>query len=289
MNANRKGFGNRLFDTGNIIFLSFIALCTFYPLWHELCLSFSSVEGAYRGGLFFLPRGFNFQSYINVFQSSYIWQAYGNSIFVTVVGALTSVFFTALTAYPLARRHLPMKNGAIAFILFTMIFSGGLIPTYFVVKETGLINSLWALIIPDMLSAFNVIVAINFFRTIPEEIEESAMMDGASPIRTFLRIILPISKPIIATILLWEGVRIWNNFLHALIYLNHKSLFTLPLLLKQIIKGQDEAIQTGQATLANPEAVIAATIIVTLVPIIAAYPFLQRYFVKGVMLGSVKS
>jgi putative aldouronate transport system permease protein len=282
-------FGDYLFDTLNVTFLVFVALITFYPLWHEISLSFSSTEGAYRGGLFLGPRDFNIEAYKNVFRSDYIWRAYGNSIFVTVVGTLLSVLFTATTGYALAKKSLPLRNLWITMILFTMLFSGGLIPTYLVVKGAGLLNSLWALIIPGMLSAFNVIIAINFFRAIPVEIEESATMDGATPLRTFFTIIIPLSKPVLATVALWEGVGLWNNFLQALIYLNDKALYTLPILLRQIILGQDAAIELGELSYTNIESIIAATIVISLVPVLAAYPFLQKYFVKGVMLGSVKS
>ncbi|MFD0959989.1 carbohydrate ABC transporter permease [Paenibacillus chungangensis] len=200
-----------------------------------------------------------------------------------------SVLVTSATAYPLNKTTLLWRKVWISLILFTMLFNGGLIPTYMVVKSLGLIDSLWALIFLNIVSAFNLIIVMNFMRTIPEELDESAMIDGANPIRIFFSITLPLCKPVLATLALWTGVGLWNNFMQALIYLNKKSLMTLPLLLKQIIAGQELLNETGQLADSSTESVIAATIMVAIIPILGIYPFLQRYFTKGIMLGSIKS
>ncbi|WP_168929006.1 carbohydrate ABC transporter permease [Paenibacillus dokdonensis] len=285
----RTGFGDRLFQIGNATLIVIFSLATLYPLWYEASISFSSSAGALKGGLIFWPREWTWEAYRVVFSSSYIWLAYRNSITVAAAGTCLHVLLTAMTAYPLNKRGLPGGKLVTFLILFTMLFGGGMIPTYMLVKSLGLINSLWALILPGMISAFNVIVMQSFMRTIPEEVEESATMDGANPLRIFFTIILPLCKPVLATIALWECVALWNNFMQALIYLNDKSLYTLPILLKQIIAGQQLMAESGQYTDSSTETVIAATIIVTIIPILLTYPFLQKHFMKGTMLGSVKA
>ncbi|MGG1515491.1 carbohydrate ABC transporter permease [Paenibacillus oryzisoli] len=285
----RKTIGERLFEAGNIIFLTLLSVVTFYPLWHELSISLSSPAGAAQGGFFLLPRGFTLEAYKNVLDSNFIWLSYRNSIIVAVLGTTLHVLFTATTAYGLNRKGLPGIKVMSLLMIFTMIFSGGLIPTYLLVKSLGLTNTLWALMLPGMISAFNVIVMQSFMRTIPEEVEESAAMDGANPLRTFFTIILPLCKPVLATIALWECVGLWNNFMQALIYLNDKNLFTLPLLLKEILAGQQLAASNGQYTNFSSESATAATVIISIIPILSVYPFLQKYFMKGTMLGSVKS
>ncbi|GIP38005.1 protein LplC [Paenibacillus sp. J31TS4] len=284
-----KSIGSRFFSAANHTFLVLLGVMMMYPLWREISLSFSSKEEALRGGLFLWPKHFTLDAYRSILKSDYIWTAYGNSLFITIVGTVLALFFTSCTAYPLAKRTLPFKKVFVSFVLFTMIFSGGLIPTYLVMKELHLINSLWAVIVLHLVSAFNVIIMMNFIRTLPEELEESAMMDGANPIRIFFVIILPLCKPVLATLALWIAVGLWNNFFHSFIYLNDKSLMTLPVLLRLIIAGQKEADQLGEAIETSSESVIAATIVISLLPILSVYPFLQKYFIKGTLLGSVKA
>jgi ABC-type glycerol-3-phosphate transport system permease component len=206
-----------------------------------------------------------------------------------LVGTALSVILTASTAYPLVKSGLPGKNFVTFLILFTMLFSGGIIPTYLLVKSLGLINSLWALIIPGAISAYNVLVMRSFFANLPVELEESATMDGANPIRIFFTIIFPLSTPVLATIALWEAVGLWNNFLQALIYLNDRSKYTLPVLLRDIINGQQQLQQAGIFSDTSSDSVIAATIVMSILPILCVYPFLQKYFTKGVMIGAIKS
>lgn len=285
----KKSFASRLFDAGNAAFLILLSVISLYPLWREISLSLSSRDEAMRGGLFLWPREFTWTAYTHILDSGYIWVAYGNTIFITIAGTLLHLLVTSSAAYALAKRTLPMKNMFLLLIVFTMIFSGGLIPTYMVVKQLGLLNSLWAVIALNLSSGFNMIIMLNFIRAIPEEIEESAMMDGANPIRIYVSIILPLCKPVLATLALWVAVSLWNNFFQSMIYLNDQSLTTLPLLLRQIVAGQEIAQQLGQLDDTTTESVIAATIMVSILPIVAVYPFLQRYFTKGVMLGSVKS
>lgn len=281
--------GEKAFGFVNIVILALVSFVMLYPLWHVMSVSFSAQSEVLKGGLFWLPRQFTGDAYMKIFSSDFIWTAYRNSIVVTLVGTLLSVFITATTAYPLTQEKMPMQKLVSMLILFTMIFNGGIIPFYLVVKMTGLLNTLWALMIPSLLSAFNVFLMLSFFRSLPAELEESAKIDGANTLRIFFVIVLPLSKPILATIALFEGVGLWNNFFHPLIFLSDKDLYTLPLLLKDIIAGQAYAEMSGEYADTATESVISATIIATLVPILLTYPFLQKYFAKGVMLGSIKS
>lgn len=270
-------------------FLSLLSLITLYPLWREVAISLSSRDEALRGGMFFWPKEFTWSAYTHILRADYVWSAYGNTVFITVVGTLLSLLFTSSTAYPLVKKTLPWRRGVTLLVLFTTIFNGGLIPTYLVVRQLHLVNTIWALIVLNLISAFNVIIMISFMRTIPDELEESATMDGANPIRIFFRIILPLCKPVLATLALWTAVGLWNNFYQAFIYLNDPSLTTLPVMLRLIIVGQQETSALGQVNDSATESVIAATIMVSLVPILIVYPFLQKYFIKGALLGSIKA
>lgn len=277
------------FNVANRLLLTVIALLMLFPMWREISLSFSSMEEAMKGGLFLWPRAFNMSAYESVFSSSYLWVAYRNSVWVTVAGTMLGVLLTAMTAYPLTKPGLPGNKAMLYGILFTMLFSGGIIPTYLLVKQLGLLNTLWSLILPTSISAFNVIIMMSFFRTIPAELEEAAMMDGSGPIRIFFTVVLALSKPVLATIAVWEAVGYWNNYLYALFYLNDKNHYTLPLLLKDIINGQIIAQTTGELTGSSTESVIAATIVLSVIPILCVYPFLQKHFVQGTLIGAIKS
>ncbi|MCU6711869.1 carbohydrate ABC transporter permease [Paenibacillus sp. J5C_2022] len=285
----KQSAASKIFSVSNYSFLIALSFVTLYPLWHVMSLSLSSKTEALSGGLFLWPRDFTWTAYADILSADYIWNAYGNTIYITFVGTFLNLLFTSSTAYALSKRTLPWLKVWIVMILFAMLFSGGMIPNYMVVKELGLLNTHMALIIPNLISSFNVIIMLNFIRSIPEEVEESAMIDGANPIHIFFRIIIPLCKPVLATLALWVGVGLWNNFFQALIYLNDKELTTLPLLLRNIIEGQQQFEEMGMLSDSSTESVIAATIIISIIPIIAVYPFLQRFFAKGIMLGSVKS
>lgn len=283
----KESVGDRAFGIVNVLLLITVSLVAIYPFWHELCLSFSSSVEAAKGGLFFTPRDFTIDSYKSVLSSSYIYISVKNSVLTTVGHTILGLFFTATTAYPLARKDLPFVKFFIIMVVFTMVFNAGTIPTYLTVKNFGLIDSLWAMIIPGLIAPYNVIIMKNFFANIPLEIEESAEIDGANTLVIFFRIILPLSKAVLATVALWIAVATWNNYFSALLYLSSSSNYTLPLLIRDVINGQIEAIETGEVT-TNTNTVIAATIMISTFPILCVYPFLQKHFVKGVMLGSVK-
>lgn len=284
----KKSFGGKVFDICNTIFLILLGIITFYPFWYEVCISFSKGEQALRGGLFFWPKDFTIEAYKVVLGGQYIWQAFRNSFFVTIVGTVIGVMITASLAYPMAKRMLPGKKILTVFILATLLFHGGIIPTYLTVRKLGLVNSLWALILLGAANPFNVMVMRNFFANIPEEIEESAFIDGASPIRIFTVLILPLSMPVIATISLWLSVFLWNDFFRGVMFLNDRTKFVLPVLLREIIQSESQIQSDGRMTETITQTITASTVVIALIPILCVYPFLQKYFVKGVMVGSVK-
>ncbi|MDF2959412.1 MAG: transporter permease [Paenibacillus sp.] len=283
-----KAAEDRWFPIVNGTAMILFAAMTLYPLWREVSISLSHGDAAMKGGLFLWPEDFTFAAYKTLFSGNLIYTTFANSAFVAIVGTALNVMITAATAYPLTKSIVPGRKLIIFGILFTMLFSGGVIPTYLLIKSLGLINSLWSLILPGLVSAYNTLVMMSFFQSIPVELEESAEMDGANPIRTFISIIMPLSAPVLATIALWCAVGHWNEFFSALLYINERSQYTLPLLLRDLIMGQDYVRMTGEKVDTATETVIASTIVATILPILCVYPFLQKYFVKGVMIGSVK-
>jgi putative aldouronate transport system permease protein len=216
-----------------------------------------------------------------------------NTVIRTVLGTALSLTFTIFAAYALSKRYFPHRTFWTAFIVFTMFFSGGLIPSYLLVKSLGLINSMWALVLPGLISAFSLIIARNFFMALPESLEESARIDGANDIRILFSIIVPISMPIIATLTLWMAVQHWNAWFDSLIYMTDSHKQVLQVVMRRIVlQGTKDMMDVNnfddRSLVANPEMIKAATIMVTVMPIIMFYPFLQKYFVKGVLVGSLK-
>lgn len=285
----KRSKGEKIFDVFNFILMTIVGLLMFYTFWNQICISLSKPELAIKGGLFLIPKGFSLSAYKAVLKFKEIWIGYKNTLFITVVGTALSVFTTSLLAYPLSRKYLPGKKFFNIFIVITMLFSGGIIPTYLVVRGMGLLDSLWSLILPTMIVGFNVIIVRNFFSNIPDSLEESAKIDGASDFTIFLKIILPLSKPVLATITLWVAVRIWNEYFHGLIYLGDRNKYTLQLVLRDIVTTSDpQDIMDADDLVAIPETLKAASIMVVTIPILVVYPFVQKYFVQGVMVGSVK-
>jgi putative aldouronate transport system permease protein len=279
------------FQVMNTVFLLFVTVITLYPFIHILSVSFSSNAEAIRVGLHFWPKEWDFKAYADVLSAELTWIGYQNTLFRTIVGTVLSILFTAVTAYPLAKKYFPLRNVWVMLIIFTMIFSGGLVPNYLLIRELGLLNSLWALILPVLISPFNLMIMKNFFETIPESLEESARMDGASEWLILWKIVFPLSMPVIATIALWSAVGHWNAFFDAILYINDKSKYVLQIIMRKLIlehqmvnefEGANPALRKAQETIE------AATIVVSTLPILIFYPFLQKHFVKGVLLGSVK-
>lgn len=279
------------FQIANLLFISFITLITLYPFVHLTSVSFSSNAEAIRAGLHLYPREFDYRAYIEVLSSDLIWIGYQNTLFRTIVGTLLSIGLTALTAYPLTKKYFPFRTTWMMLIIFTMIFNGGLVPNYLLIRELGLLNSLWSLILPVLISPFSLIVMKNFFQAIPETLEESARIDGASEWLVLRKIVIPLSMPVIATIALWTVVGHWNAFFDAILYTTDRNKYVLQVIMQKLILDHQMSNEFDGAPIGMrkvQETIEAATIIVSTLPILIFYPFLQKHFVKGVMLGSVK-
>ncbi|MCJ8006971.1 carbohydrate ABC transporter permease [Lederbergia wuyishanensis] len=289
----RQSIGERLFDFSNVLFMSILILVTLYPFLYVL---FSSVSDpgllAKNTGVLYKPLGLTFKAYQLVFENPMIMIGYVNTIFYVVVGTAINIFLTSIGAYALSRKNVMLSKPIMMMIIFTMFFSGGLIPTYLLINELGMMNTRWSLIIPNSISVWNLIIMRTSFKGIPESLEESAKMDGANDFTILFRIILPLSLPVIAVMILFYGVGHWNSYFSAMIYLRDNSLWPLQLFLREIlITNSTEGFITGVGggdRYPIGETVKYATIIVATLPILFLYPFLQKYFVKGVMIGSIK-
>ena len=288
---------DRLFFIIVYIVMIYVLVVTLYPLYFTIIASFSDPAEVAMGRTFLYPRGIQFNGFTRVFTYPYIWSSYRNTIYYAAVGTAIGLFCTLTAGFVFSRKGLVGSRLCMLAILFTMYFSGGLIPTYFNVRNLGLLNTPWALWLPGAISGFNLILARTFIQTtIPDELDEAAVMDGCSQIRYFLRVVIPLSKPLIAVLALFMVVGYWNSFFEALIYFKDRDMFPLQLILREILV---QAIVSA-ADLANfdPEQIRSmsdlaeslkyALIIVSSVPILLIYPFFQRFFVKGVMIGSVK-
>ncbi|SDS86202.1 carbohydrate ABC transporter membrane protein 2, CUT1 family [Paenibacillaceae bacterium GAS479] len=283
----------KIFDVANIVFLLLLAIVTLYPFWHVLVGSVLPYEEAIKSGFNLFPTKWTFEAYEYVFSKDTIPQSLLVSVFVTVLGTLYQLFITAITAYPLIKHDLPGRSAIFLFMVFTMFFSGGLIPYYLLIKNLGLINHLAVMIIPAALSMYNMIVLKTFFQSIPVELEESAKMDGAGYMTIFFRIILPLSIPSLATIGLFIAVGQWNNWYQPMLFLNDKDQWPLAMLLRDILINNNTNT-TASASAVNEQFMLADTIknaivMISVIPIIIVYPFIQKHFVKGVMIGSIKS
>lgn len=290
--------GDVVFTICNYIFITLAVVITLYPLVYVLSASISEPTKVNSGEMWLWPVDITFAGYRRVFNNPDIWSGYANTIFYTVFGTLVNLVLTIPCAYALAKKHLPFKKGISFIILFTMFFSGGLIPLYMLVDTLHLLDTVWAVVLPTAASAYNIIISRTFMETtIPEGLEEAAEIDGCDPFRTFFKIILPLSAPIIAVMALFYGVGHWNSYFNEMIFLTDRSKLPLQVILREIIVVT-QINTSGQTT--NMEAQTAAemqqlagiikyaVMIVSSLPIIIVYPFLQRFFVKGVMIGSIK-
>ncbi|MFC4600956.1 carbohydrate ABC transporter permease [Cohnella hongkongensis] len=293
----KKSSGDRVVDAVLYAAMAVIMVVTLYPFWTQVVISLdgAGVGGtAYASGLILWPKELTLASYKLAFEFSELWTGYANTLLRTFVGVLLSVFFTALTSYPLAKRDLPFNGLFTGVILFTMLFGGGLIPTYLLIKQLNMINTLWVLVIPGMIGAFNVLIMRNFFRSIPEELEESARVDGAGYTRIFFQIVIPLSKPVLATIALWVGVGHWNAWFDAMIYVSDPDKQVLQVILRKIVIQNDMSDinnvinSIGKATAFSGRQLQATVIMFSIIPMLIVYPFIQKYFVKGVMIGAIK-
>lgn len=279
-----------IFDIINYIILFLIVYITFYPFWKIFVSSLSDPNLVLLNQIKWIPKGFTLDNYKIVFSNNNVLLAYWNTILYTVTGTAVSIVLTITTAYPLSRKNFFGKNVYMKLIIFAMLFSGGLIPTFLVVKSLGFYNKIWAIIIPGAISIWNLIITRTFFMNLPDSLEESATIDGANDIQILFQIYLPLSMPIIATMTLFYAVGHWNSYFAPLIYLNDKRKYPMQIFLRNILISSE----MGQYQMQMEDTAVISTsikytvIMVTTLPILIVYPFIQKYFVKGVMVGAIK-
>lgn len=290
-----RSFGDRIFNLVNYTLLTLLTLIVLYPLVFVLSASISNPEHVLRGEMWLIPKGFNLDAYTKIFQNKDILLGYSNTILYTVIGTALNVVMTICAAYPLSRRDLAGRGLVTGLIVFTMFFGGGLIPTYLLIKNLNMLDTLWVMIIPNAVSVWNIIIMRTFFQqSIPGELQESAMIDGCTHIQTLLRIVLPLSMPIIAVMVLFYAVGHWNSYFNALIYLTTKEKFPLQLILREILIQSDSGefvkltSESAVRMKMSVEGLKYAVLVVANLPMLILYPFLQRYFVKGIMIGALK-
>lgn len=285
-----KSWRNRLFDVVNYTLLALTAVVCVLPFVYVLAVSFASPAEVARGGLILWPKEWSTVSYQYIFSSDTLPRSMMVSVYITVVGTLINLVFTSLMAYPLSKPNLRGRNMILLGVLFTMLFSGGMIPTYFVVSGLQLTNTLWSLMIPSAISAFNLIVLKNFFQQIPDGLEDSAKIDGCNELQVLIRIVIPLSLPAMATFGLFYAVAHWNQFFSAILYINDNRKWPVQVLLREIVILAQSRVGDANfdQTDVQPLTVRMAVIVFATFPILLVYPFLQKHFAKGVMLGSVK-
>jgi putative aldouronate transport system permease protein len=294
---NKYSLSDKSFDVVNKIFLTIIVLLIVYPLIFVLSASISDPASVSSGDMWLWPVDVNFNGYEKVFQNDAIWTGYKNTIIYTLVGTAIHLFILLPCAYALSRKELMGKKLILWFILFTMLFNGGLIPTYLVIKSLGMLDTMWSIVIPNVVGAWSILVARTFFQqSIPDQLVEASKIDGATDFHIFFKVVLPLSAPIIAVMALFHGVSLWNQYFNALIYLSNEDLYPLQLILREILIVSEMSAEgggTGEAAafvdqVKTASLVKYAVIIISSFPLLVIYPFLQRFFVKGVLIGSVK-
>ncbi|MCA0753679.1 carbohydrate ABC transporter permease [Paenibacillus sp. N4] len=281
------------FDVINYIFLTVFAIAAVLPFIYVISGSFATDAEITRRAVFLIPETFSLAAYEFIFSTDTILKGIGVSMYVTVFGTIVNLFFTVTMAYPLARRGLMGRNVVLNLVIFSMLFGGGMIPTYLVIRELNLLDSYWALILPGAISAFNLIIVKNFFQELPPGLEEAARIDGCSELGLLWRIVLPLSKPVLATFTLFYAVGHWNDFFAALLYINDPAKWPLQVLLRQIVLLSQAAagdLNSMDPNFVKPpdQSIKMAVIVVGTVPILLVYPFLQKHFAKGVLIGSIK-
>jgi putative aldouronate transport system permease protein len=289
----RDSVGDKIFYVLNYMFLFFVSISCLLPILHIIAVSLSDSRAVMSGIVTIWPIGWTLEPYHLLLTGTNVIKAFVNSVTITVIGVILSMLFTIMAAYPLSRKYFYGRSFLTFVIVFTMLFQGGLIPTYLVVKSLGLVNTYGALWLPGLISVFNMLVMRTFFQNIPEEVQESARIDGCGELKLMIRIILPLSMPVIATLALFYGVGYWNAFMQVLIYIHDSNKLNLTVLVQQMIQSQSvlqelNNLRPEDTAHMTPESVRAAGIIVMVIPMLIVYPFLQKYFVKGVMLGSIK-
>lgn len=287
----KESTGYRVFRVFNVAALLLIVFVTFYPFLNTISQSFSSQGNISAGKVNLIPRGFNIETYKVVMGDSMFWTNYKNTVIYTVAATAISIVLTTFFAYAISKRHLKGRNFFIAIAVFTMFFNGGIIPNYVLITSLGMKNTIWAIVLPNAISVFNLLIMKSFFENMPAELEEQAAIDGLNTYGILRRIVLPLSKPVLATMVLFYAVFNWNAWFGAFLYLDNKELFPVTIYLRNMIAGASTATSAG-GTADNLSQIASniksVTMVLSVLPILAVYPFIQKYFVSGVMLGSVK-
>lgn len=284
----KETLSRRIFVVFNAIFLTLLAFTMFIPYMKIFAESLSDARAVDMGQVILWPVGFTFENYQLVFRDPSISRAFFNSVFVTAVGTLWNLLMTSMLAYPLSRPEFLLKRIILIMVTINMVFSAPLIPTYLLIKNLGLIDKIWVLILPGAISAFNLFILRSFFRSIPGELIDSARIDGCGEMRILLQIVLPLSKAALSSIGLFYAVGHWNSFFGPLMYINKPQLITLQVKLNRLLVQAVNDIPGADMTTMSPVAIKMTTIVVTTIPILLIYPFLQKHFMKGATLGSVK-
>ncbi|MGC4880329.1 carbohydrate ABC transporter permease [Micromonospora sp. DT43] len=288
----RPSRGYRVFQACNAVVLTIVVVVTLYPFVNVVARSLSDERYIIGGQVNLVPLGFNLDTYRLVLKDSLFWTNYRNTVFYTVVATVISIVLTTCYAYVLSKKHLRGRTALIGIAVFTMFFTGGLIPNYVLVTSLGMKNTVWAIAVPNAINVFNLLVMKAFFESLPTDLEEAAAVDGLNTYGILLRIVLPLSKAIVATMVLFYAVAFWNSWFAAFLYMDQQELWPVTVYLRNLIAGATGAENVGviaEADEVQADATIkAVTIVLTTLPILAVYPFVQRYFVRGVMLGAVK-
>lgn len=278
------------FDVANTLVLLLVCFLTFYPFWQQLVISFSTSEAYFKDWFHIVPRSFTLHAYRYNFQNPQVFLSFVNSVLVSAAGTVMAMLLTTSAGYFLSKNRVRGRNLLFVIFILTMFIDGGLVPRYILVTRTlGMRNSLLALFIPSALNVYFIVLMKNYFQHMPESLEESAKIDGANDLVVLARIVVPTSRPIIATISLFYAVGFWNDWFHGMIFLSQRTLFPLSLYLRDVISAATSTIAvTGGIETEVPATVRGAIIMITIVPIVCVYPFLQRHFIKGIMLGATK-
>jgi len=292
MIKTRKSYGNMVFDTMVYVLLGSITLIAFFPILYIVSGSFASVKELAMNRFLLIPKEPTLDAYRYIFSTNTLMRSMRVTVMVTIAGTVVNLVMTCLMAYPLSRKELPGRKYLMYAVTFTLVFSGGMIPTYLVVNAVGLIDSYAALILPGAISSFNLVLVKNFFQEIPQDLIDSARIDGCNEVGILTKIVLPLSKPALATFTMFYAVGHWNTFLTALLYLNDSKKWTIQVLLRQIVilaqGGIGDEASMGMQFVIPSQSVKMAVIVVSTLPIVLFYPFVQKYFEKGVMVGSIK-
>lgn len=293
---NHKSVLDRAIDVLLVILMLLVIIVCAFPFWNQMVLSVAEVEQLYSIEVVWYPKTINLSSYRAMLEYTQLWRGYANTILRTVLGTLLCLLTTALMAYPLSKKDLPFNKFVTTMLVITMLFGGGLIPSYLLITQTlKLTNSIWALILPGLVGAYNVFIIRNFFVSLPQDIEESALLDGAGYLRIFLQFVLPLSVPVLMTVGLWIAVGHWQAWYDYMLYMPQPEGWGLGMVIRKILiqnRPQDAlaAVQRtyGSETAVDPRQLEAAVIMVSVLPMLIIYPFIQRFFTKGIMLGAVK-